>query len=105
MPLSRRYTPEKPPDEECNFGLDYSYLIPPGVGIKTASVEIWTNTPGDVQPSFDWQIGPVHIEGRTVFAKMTGGVEGTDYQIRWTVTDTRGNTWPRTALVLVSQTS
>jgi hypothetical protein len=105
MPLSRRYTPEKPPEEECHFGLDYSFLIPPGVGISSARVEIWTNTPGDIQPSSDWVIGPVHIEGRTVFAKLGGGVEGTDYQIRWTVTDTRGNVWPRTALVLCSQTA
>jgi hypothetical protein len=106
MPLSRRYTPEHPPGEECFFGLDYSFLIPPGVGIASATVEIWTNTPGDVQPSQDWTLEtPVHIEGRTVFAKLTGGIEGTDYQIRWIVTDTRGNIWPRTALVLCAQTS
>lgn len=105
MPLSRRYTPEHPPGEVCRFGLDYSFLIPPGVGISSASVELWTNTPGDVQPSHDWVIGPVQIVGRTIFAEMTGGIEGTDYQVRWSATDTHGNTWPRTALVLCAQTS
>lgn len=105
MPLSRRYTPEKPPEETCFFGMDYSFLIPPGVGIARGSVSVWTNTPGDVQPSADWSVGPVQVEGRTVFAQLSGGIEGTDYQIRWVVTDTMGNTWPRTALVLCAQTS
>lgn len=105
MPLSRRYTPEHPPGEVCKFALDYSFLIPPGVGLVSGEVEIWTNTPGDVQPSHDWTIGPVEIEGRTVHAELTGGTEGTDYQIRWTVRDTRGNVWPRTVLVLCAQTS
>jgi hypothetical protein len=105
VPLSRRYTPEHPPGESCLFGLDYSFLVPPGVGLASGAVEIWTNTPGDVQPSSDWTIGEVNIEGRTVFARLSGGIEGTDYQIRWIVTDTQGNEWPRTALVLCAQTS
>jgi hypothetical protein len=85
--------------------MDYSFLVPPLVGLASGSVEIWTNTPGDVQPSFDWTVGPVLIEGRTVYAELSGGIEGTDYQIRWIVTDTDGNVWPRTGLVLCSQTS
>lgn len=105
MPLSRRYTPEHPPGEACYFGLDYSFLIPPGVGIQNGSVELWTNTPSNVQVSSDWVIGPIIIEGRTIMAKLSGGIEGTDYQVRWNVLDTQGNTWPRTALVLCSQTS
>jgi hypothetical protein len=104
MSLNERYRPEHPPAERCRFGLDYGLLIPPGVGIASGSVEVWTNTPGDVQPSNDWTIGPVDIEGRTVFAVLSGGIEGTDYQIRWTVTDTDGNVWPRTVLVLCAQT-
>lgn len=105
MPLSRRYTPEHPPGESCRFGLNYDFLIPPGVGIASGSVEVWTNTPGDVQPSADWSVSPVSWEGRTIFATLSGGIEGTDYQIRWNVTDTTGNTWPRTALVLCAQTA
>lgn len=105
MPLSRRYTPEHPPSEACYFGLDYSFLIPPGVGIQSASVEILTNTPSNVRGSNDWVIGPVQIEGRTIFAKLSGGIEGTDYQIRWTAVDTQGNVWPRTVLILCAYTS
>ena len=40
MPLSRRYSPEHPPGEECAFGLDYSPLIPVGVGIATGTLSI-----------------------------------------------------------------
>ena len=105
MPLSRRYTPEHPPLESCRFGMDYSFLLPPGVGIASASVEVWTNTPGDVQLSQDWTIGMVQWQGRTVYADLTGGIEGTDYQVRWQVTDTDGNVWPRTGLILCAQTS
>jgi hypothetical protein len=36
---------------------------------------------------------------------LTGGVSGTDYQIKWTATDSAGNVWPRTALVLCADTS
>jgi hypothetical protein len=105
MPLSQRYQPEHPPGEICTFGLDFSFIIPPHVGIESGLVEIWTNTPGDVQPSGDWVIGPVEVEGRTLYAVLQGGIEGTDYQIRWIATDTHGNVWPRTALVLCAQTS
>jgi hypothetical protein len=106
VPLNRRYTPEHPPGESCTFGFDFSFLVPVGVGLLNPSVAIWTNTPGDVQPSSDWIIedGP-EIEGRTVYAKLSGGVEGTDYQIRWQVDDTEGNTWPRTGLILCAQTA
>ena len=106
MPLSRRYTPEHPPGELCRFGLDYSFLIPFGVGLVNPGLQIWTNTPGDVQPSSDWDIvdGP-HVAGRTVYATLIGGIEGTDYQLRWSVQDTHGNIWPRTVLILCSQTS
>jgi hypothetical protein len=94
--------------------MDYGFLIPPGVGIRHGpnvppgdqpSVSVWTNTPGNIQPSYDWTISDVDVEGRTVFATFTGGIEGTDYQIRWVVTDTHGNVWPRTGLILCAQTS
>jgi hypothetical protein len=105
MPLSRRYSPEHPPGETCAFGLDYSFLIPPGVGITSGSVTIWTNTVSPTSAAADWTIGPVSILGRAIYATLSGGVEGKDYQIRWVAKDTEGNTWPRTTLVLCSQTS
>ena len=105
MAISRRYTPEHPPAEVCFFGLDFSYLIPPGVGIASGSLSIFTNTVAPVAADADWTKGPIQIYGRSLYASLGGGVEGTDYQLRWLATDTDGNVWPRTALVLCAQTS
>ena len=104
MPLSRRYTPEFGPGESCNIGLDYSRVIPPGIGISSGSLSIFTNT-ATPQPSSDFTIGAVTIRGRTVYAGLSGGVEGRDYQLRWIAVDTVGNVWPRTCLMLCAQTS
>jgi hypothetical protein len=105
MPISRRYTPEHPPGESCKFGLDYSFLIPPGVGLTGGSVSLWTNLVTPTDASSDWSIGPVTVQGRTLYAQLSGGVEGKDYQVRWVATDTQGNSWPRTCLILCAQTS
>ena len=105
MPLSRRYSPEHPPGESCAFGLDFSFIIPPGIGIASGAVSIWTNTVAPVSASTDWTIGPVMVLGRAVYAVLGGGVEGRDYQILWVAHDTEGNVWPRTTLVLCAQTS
>jgi hypothetical protein len=105
MPISRRYSPEHPPAEQCNFGLDFSFIIPPGIGIVGGSLAIFTNTATPVAADADWTKGPVTVRGRAVYAMLSGGIEGKDYQLRWTAIDTDGNTWPRTTLVLVAQTS
>lgn len=105
MPLSRRYTPEHPPGEGCNFGLDFSPLIPPGVGVASATLSIFTNTAVPLAADTDWIKGPVNIRGRQVYCNLAGGINGNDYQLRWTATDTDGNIWPRTTLVLCAQTS
>ena len=104
MPLSRRYTPEWAPGESSLIGLDFSFIIPPGVGITSGLLSIWTNT---VAPaiSSDFTIGSVGVRGRAIYARLSGGVDGTDYQVRWTVTDTDGDVWPRLAFCLVSETS
>ena len=104
MPVSRRYTPEHGPGESCVYGYDFSFIVPRGVGLLSGVLKIFTNT-ADPQPSTDLGVGPVQVEGRTVYATVGGGAEGTDYQLRWSVTDTDGNVWPRTALVLCAQTS
>lgn len=114
MPLSRRYSPEWAPGESATIGMDYSAVIPPGVGITSASLRIQTNT---VQPNNafgDWE-GPndpgvpedfdCTVRGRVAYVSLAGGVEGTDYQFVWTVIDTMGNVWPRTALLLCARTS
>ena len=105
MPLSRRYTPEFYPGESCTIGLDYSFVIPVGVGIAEADLEIWTNTANPQDADADFEIGPVSWRGRVVYADISGGVEGRDYQLRWVATDTEGNVWPRTAMMLCAQTS
>ena len=105
MPLSRRYTPEHPPGEDCAFGLDFSFVIPPGVGLSSGSLQILTNTAAPADASADWTIGAVTVDGRALYAMLSGGVAGTDYQLKWTAVDTAGNTWLRTALVLCAATS
>ena len=105
MPVTRRYTPEHPPGESCEFGLDYSFVLPPGVGIASGEVTIFTNTVAPQDATADWSIGPVGVMGRVIYATLSGGIEGKDYQIRWTAHDSEGYSWPRTVLVLCAQTS
>ena len=104
MPLSRRYTPEHGPGEKSNYGYDFSFIIPVGVGISTGTLAVYTNvaTPA---VSNDFTIGPVTVSGRALYANLAGGVSGTDYQLRWSATDTDGNIWPRVGLVLCAPTS
>lgn len=105
MAIARRYHPEKDPGEVCRFGLDYSALIPPGVGITSGSLAIFTNTVAPAAADGDWSKGAVEVAGRAVYAMLGGGIAGKDYQLIWTAVDTEGNTWPRTCLCLVSRTS
>jgi hypothetical protein len=104
MPLSRRYYPEHAPGEKAVYGMDFSYVIPPGVGIAGGSVVIFTNAVPP-QSTLDFQTLMAGVRGRTIYATLSGGVEGRDYQVRWSVNDTDGNVWPRTALLLCAQTS
>ena len=104
MPLTRRYTPEFAPGETSVVGMDFSFLVPPGVGLASGSLTIWRNGAAPTQVT-DFTIGPVSVLGRAVYATLSGGVEAVDYQLRWVATDTAGNVWPRTALMLCARTS
>jgi hypothetical protein len=105
MPVTRRYYPEHPPGESCLFGLDFSAIIPVGVGVKSGTLSIATNV-GNSQPADgDWEIGPVLVRGRSIYANLTGGVLGIDYMLQWVATDTNGDVWPRVALILCAYTS
>ena len=105
MPISRRYSPEHPPGESCSFGLDYSFVIPVGVGISSGVLSIFTNTAVPAPADADWQKGAVSVQGRAIYAVLSGGVSGTDYILKWVATDTAGNIWPRSTLVLCADTS
>jgi len=104
MPLSRRYSPEFAPGESCLIGMDFSYVIPAGIGIQSGALAIFTNVASPLA-STDFTVGQVTIRGRVLYAALSGGVDGKDYQLRWSATDTSGNVFPRTALLLCAQTS
>ena len=103
--VSHRYQPSHPPQETCNFGIDFSPVVPFGVGLQSGSISIFANLATPVAADADWVKGPVVVRGRAIYALLGGGVAGTDYQLRWTAVDNQGNTWPRTALCLCAQTS
>jgi hypothetical protein len=105
MPVSRRFSPEKPPGETCRFGIDFSTVIPIGEQIESGTIDIFTNAATPQPADADWVKGSVEIRGRVLYAQLGGGVSGTDYQLRFSVRDSAGNVWPRTALILVSETS
>lgn len=74
MSLSRRYSPEWSPGDNCFIGMDFSYVLPPGVGIAqgaidfltqggdspipTPRMEIWTNTNPPVAAPEAWIVDP-----------------------------------------------
>ena len=105
MPLSRRYTPEHPAGETCPFGFDFSPIIPVGVGISAGALSIFTNTQPPVAADADWTKGNVTWLDRTLYATLGGGKDGIDYRLDWTATDTDGNIWVRSGLILCAATS
>lgn len=112
MPMTRRYSPEWAPDESATIGMDFSPIIPPGVGIVAGYLYIQTNNAGPLPAGTDFGTpdGPngdfiCSISGRTLYRALVGGVGGTDYQFTFTAQDTDGNQWPRTALLLCAPTS
>ena len=107
MPLAKRFSPEWAPGEANQIGMDFSTILPPGVGIAGGSLSIATNTQPP-NPSSDFTSSDnfgLNVEGRAVYCQIAGGILGRDYQLTFTVSDTEGNVWPRTALMLCSSTS
>ena len=105
MSLSRRYSPEWASGDAAMVGMDWSALIPPGVGISAGSLIIQRNTNPPTVSVGDFTTGPVGVTGRATYARLAGGVSGTDYRLVWTANDTDGNVWNRTALMLCAPTS
>lgn len=102
MALSRRYAPSWPPEQSSQVGIDLSPILPPGVSLESAALEIVVNR-NPVQPTTDWAQDDVVWRGRQAWCRIAGGQAGIDYQCRWTLTDSRGNTWRRTALLLCAE--
>ena len=87
------------------MGMDFSPLIPPGVGISAGQLVILNQATQVIATSVT--AGAVTWLDRTLYATVTavGSANGTDYQFNWTATDTQGNVWPRSALCLCAVTS
>lgn len=95
--------------------MDFSPIIPPGVGIASASLFIETNNQPPAIASGDFSsphadpavpnFFSCEVRGRAVYVFLRGGVSGRDYRLIWTAIDTEGNEYPRTALLLCGQTS
>lgn len=103
--LTQRYRPPHPPGETCEFGMDFSAIIPVGIGIASGTLEIFLNVVPPTAADSDWTAGPTQVRSRALYATLSGGVTGTDYMLRWAATDTEGNIWVRFALVLVTTTA
>src|SRR5215469_1708391 len=104
MALTRRYRPEFPPSESASIGIDLSPILPPGVTITQATLTILRNT-DPTQSQTDFTQATPTITGRQAWCLITGGVSGTDYQCRWSLTDSQSNVWNRTALLLCAPSS
>ena len=104
MALTRRYRPAIPPNEAASIGMDLTPILPPGVIITSATLTILKNT-NPTQPTTDFTQGPTTINGRQAWANIVGGTPGTDYQFRWSLTDSQSNIWQRTALGLCATSS
>jgi hypothetical protein len=105
MPLTRRYNPPQPAGSSATFGMDFSAVVPVGIGIASFILKIFTNTQPPVAADADWTTTTGYIRGRAVFENLSGGVSGKDYLLQWTVTDSRSNVWIRTAALLCTSTA
>ena len=110
MPLTRRYQPTHPEGDTVLIGIDFATVLAPGAALRDPDLAFWINWPGDVVPAdADWEIDPlvgVQVAGRRrLLTRISGGVSGIDYQLRWSASDTLGNFWTRTALLLVGDTA
>lgn len=106
MAVAQRYKPSHPAGQSAVYAVDFSNILPPGVGLSQPAVQIQTNT---VPPGLASGIttGSGGFQGRMVWITITGGTAGQDYIITWTVSDTSAapNTWVISVLLLCAATS
>lgn len=104
---TRRYIPSHNTNagESVIYGMDFSAVLAPGVGIVSGTLRIAENVVPPKDATADWTIGPIRVIDRALYARLRGGVDGTDYLLTWTAVDTLNNTWPRVGLLLCARTS
>jgi hypothetical protein len=105
MALNNRYLPSHPQGQSCQYALDFSAILPPGVGLASGLLTLTSNTVPPAPVPGDFVQGPVQINGRRLYASLSGGVTAKDYRLTWAGVDSLGNNWVRTCLLLCAQTS
>jgi hypothetical protein len=106
MALNNRYEPSHPQGQGCQYAMDFANILPLGVTLQTGLLSLLYNTvpPTPATPT-DFVVGPVQVNGRRLYASLSGGVSGNDYRLQWAGVDSLGNNWIRTALLLCAATS
>ena len=104
MSINNRYEQPHPAGAVIEYGLDFSTILPPGVTISDGRLAQFTNAVPP-QPTSDFTASPVTTAGRRLYAQLAGGNAGQDYRIQWQATDSLGNIWLRTVLLLCAATS
>jgi hypothetical protein len=104
----RRYYPSHA-TEKTMYGIDFSTLLPLGVGITDAWVTVYKNlnpwvwvndTYGTTSTPDELAVSDLLIRGRRVYVAVWNGVPGTDYVILWNISDTLTNDWQQATYVL-----
>ena len=105
MSLNNRYMPSHAVGDSCLYALDFSNILPLGVGFEgSVGFEVEYNTVPPTGQS-DFTVGPPYFVGRRIYAQLSGGASAKDYRLTFTGGDSLGNTWSRSALLLCSATS
>jgi hypothetical protein len=120
MPISRRYHPEWVPGEKNSIGMDFSTVIPPGIGLSECNLFITTPSGNNIvdsstdftgtgyKPAVGADAGyfTTSIADRIAYVPdLAGGTVGKDYRFSWNAIDTSGNEWLRSVQLLCSYTS
>ena len=93
------------PADDAQLWMDFSALIPKGVGITSATLQFFSNTVPPAATSDFTTSGAILIDDRAVYTQVQGGVNGKDYQLLWTVNTSDDNVWKRTVLLLCANTT
>ena len=101
VPFNNRYRPGHQPGDQAVYGRDFWRELPWGITIANVALQIFFHYAQPELAGGDWNIvGAPANAGRTVYATLNGGVRGFDYELRWSVTDSEGGVWTRSALLL-----